>query len=92
MGGEQVGLQGGPADSRAGAAVGGRAGLRGVDLAKQVAVPVKEGAVDGGGAGDRGDADLGAVGDGTADRGDDALPEAPTAAATAKLSPPARPA
>jgi hypothetical protein len=63
VGDEQVRLQGGPGDGRAAAAVGGRAGLGGVDLAEQVAVPVEECAVDGGGAGDGGDADLGAVGD-----------------------------
>ena len=45
VGGEQVRLQGGPGDGRAGA-VGGRAGLGRVDLAEQVAVPVKERAVD----------------------------------------------
>jgi len=48
VGGKQVRLQSGPADGRAGAAAGGRAGLRGVDLAEQVAVPVEESAVDGG--------------------------------------------
>ena len=48
VGGKQVRLQRGPADGRAGAAAGGRAGLRGVDLAEQVAVPVEESAVDGG--------------------------------------------
>ena len=47
VGGEQVSLQGGRGDGRAGAAVRGRAGLGGVDLAEQVAVPVEERAVDG---------------------------------------------
>ena len=46
-GGEQVSLQGGPGNGRAGAAAVGRAGLGGVDLAEQVAVPVQEGAVHG---------------------------------------------
>ena len=40
--GEQVGLQRGPGDSGTGAAVGGRFGLKGVDLLQQVAVPVDE--------------------------------------------------
>jgi hypothetical protein len=44
-----------------------------VDLAEQVLVAVEEGAVDGRGAGDGRDADLGAVGSGLAERGDDAL-------------------
>ena len=43
---------------------GRRGGFERVDLAEQVAVPVEEGAVHGGGAGDGGDADLGAVGGG----------------------------
>ena len=42
----------------------------------QVAVPVEEGPVHGGGAGDAGHGDLGAVGGGTVDCGDDALPAA----------------
>jgi hypothetical protein len=42
-----------------------------VDLLEQVAVPVEEGAVDCCGAGDAGDADLGAVAGGLVDRGDD---------------------
>ena len=47
MGGEQVGLQRGGGDGRAGgAAAGGRGGLEGMDLAEQVAVPVEEAAVD----------------------------------------------
>ena len=53
VGGEQVGLQGcaadgGPAVSRRGR----RGGFGRVDLLQQVAVPVEEGAVDAGGAGD----------------------------------------
>ena len=65
VGGEQVGLQRGPGDGRPGCvARGWRGGFQGVDLAEQVAVPVEEAAVDGCGAGDRGDADLGAVGGG----------------------------
>ena len=48
-------------------------GLEGVDLVEQVAVPVKEAAVDAG-AGDAGCADLGAVGGGAAQYGDDTLP------------------
>jgi hypothetical protein len=44
-----------------------------VDLLEQVAVPVEEGAVDGGGAGDAGDADLGSRGCGLVDGGDDPL-------------------
>jgi hypothetical protein len=39
VGGEQVGLQRCPGDGRAGGAGSGRAGLGGVDLAEQVAVP-----------------------------------------------------
>ena len=48
VGGEQVGLQRCPGDGRAGGAAGERAGLGGVDLVEQVAVPVEERAVDGG--------------------------------------------
>ena len=74
VGGEQVGLQGGPGDGGPGAAAGGRRpGFEGVDLLEQVAVPVEEGAVHRGGAGDAGHADLGAVGGGPVERGDDAL-------------------
>jgi hypothetical protein len=47
-----------------------------VDLAEQIAVPVEERAVDRGGAGDGGHAELGAVGGGAVDRSDDALPSA----------------
>ena len=54
----------------------GGAASRAWILLEQVAVPVEEGAVDGGGAGDAGDADLGAVGGGAVERGDDALPAA----------------
>ena len=52
-----------------------RAGLasRAWILLEQVAVPVEEGAVHRGGAGDAGHADLGAVGGGAVERGDDAL-------------------
>ena len=51
-GGEQAGVQRRPGDGRAGAAAGrGRAGLGGVDLAEQVALPVQERAVHGRGAG-----------------------------------------
>ncbi len=72
--GEQVGLQGGPGDGRAGFSAGHwRSGFECVDLAEQVAVPVEEAAVDGCGAADAGDADLGAVGCGFAERGDDTL-------------------
>jgi hypothetical protein len=53
MGGEQVGLQRGPGDGRAGSVAGGRrGGFECVDLGEQVAVPVEEAAVDGCGAGD----------------------------------------
>ena len=51
----------------------GWVGFQRVDLLEQVAVPVEEGAVDAGGAGDPGHADLGAVGGGAVERGDDAL-------------------
>jgi hypothetical protein len=47
-GGEQVGLQGGPADGRAGAGCVRRLCLQGVELPEQVAVPVEERAVDSG--------------------------------------------
>ena len=74
VGGEQVGLQRCPGDGRAGSFAGGRrGGFERVDLAEQVAVPVEEGAVYGCGTGDGRDADLGAVGGGLAERGDDAL-------------------
>jgi hypothetical protein len=46
VGGEQVSLQGGRGDGRAGAGAGGQADLGGVDLAEQVAVPVEERPVD----------------------------------------------
>src|ERR1035441_10379973 len=60
VGGEEIGLQGRAGDARAGGSCsGGRGGYEGVDFLQQVAVPVEEGAVDGGGAGDAGDADLG---------------------------------
>src|SRR6266487_434915 len=73
-GSEQVRLQGGPGHGRADSVAGGwRGGFSCVDLAEQVAVPVKKGPVDGCGAGDGRDADLGAVGGGLAERGDDAL-------------------
>jgi hypothetical protein len=48
-------------------------GFGGVELFEQVAVAVEEAAVHCGGAGDAGDADLGAVAAGLVDRGDDAL-------------------
>ena len=78
VGGEQVGLQRGAGDARPGGVVadGGRGGLQGVDLAKKVAVPVEEAAVDPGGAGDAGGGDLGAVAAGAVERCDDALPAA----------------
>jgi len=76
-GGEQVGLQGGAGHGRAGGVPGGRrGGFEGVDLLEQVTVPVEEAAVDSGGAGDAGGADLGAVGGGAAQDGDDPLPAA----------------
>ena len=55
---------------------GGVASRGGVDLLEQVAVPVEEAAVDPGGAGDAGGADLGAVCVGAAQDGDDPLPAA----------------
>src|SRR5258708_31591016 len=76
MRGEQVGLQGGGGDGWTGGAGGGRGGFEGVNLAEQVAVPVKEGPVHGGGAGDAGHGDLGAVRGGAVERYDDALPAA----------------
>src|SRR5450759_3713636 len=73
-GGEQVDLQRGPGDRRGEpVAGGGRGGLEGVDLREQVAVAVEEAAVDPGGAGDLGDADLGPVGAGAVECGDDAV-------------------
>ncbi|HUZ54193.1 MAG TPA: hypothetical protein VMU94_16915 [Streptosporangiaceae bacterium] len=52
-GGEQVGLQRGPGDGRAGSVASGwRGGFECVDLAEQVTVPVGEAAVDDCGAGD----------------------------------------
>src|SRR5450756_1749028 len=71
--GEQVCLQRGSGHCRAGAVAGDRFGLEGVDLLQQVAVPVKEGAVDSGCASDPGPTDLGAVGGGAVECGDDAL-------------------
>ena len=74
VGGEQVSLQRCPGHGRAGSFAGGRrGGFERVDLAEQVAVPVEEGAVHGCGTGDGRDADLGAVGGGLVERGDDAL-------------------
>ena len=64
LGGEQVGLQGGAGDRGPAAGGVGWLGFGGVDLFEQVAVAVEEGAVDPGGAGDAGDADLFAAGDG----------------------------
>jgi hypothetical protein len=53
VGGEQVGLQRGSGDHRAGVlAGGGRLGGEGVDFFEQVAVSVEKAAVDPGGAGD----------------------------------------
>ena len=75
VGGEQVGLQRGAGDGRAGGAAGGGQGsFESVDLAEQVAVPVEEGPVHGGSAGDPGHGDLGAVVEGLVECGDDALP------------------
>jgi hypothetical protein len=54
-------------------------GVRGVDLAEQVAVAVEEGAVDAGCAGDRGDAEVVAAVGGVVEGLDDALPPARTA-------------
>ena len=72
--GEQVGLQGGSGDGRAGAVAGGGwFGVGGVDLLEQVAVSVEEAAVDPCCAGGGGHADPGAVGDGALQRGQDAL-------------------
>jgi hypothetical protein len=63
--GEEVGLQGGSGDRRAGAVTGsGWLGVGGVDLLEQVAVSVEEAAVDAGRAGGGGHADPGAIGDG----------------------------
>src|SRR5258708_17475952 len=93
MRGEQVGLQGGGGDGWTGGAGGGRGGFEGVDLAEQVAVPVKEGPVHGGGAGDAGHGDLGAVRGGAVERCDDALPAACgvcLASFPHRLGPPAR--
>ena len=59
----------GPAVSR-----GRRGGFGRVDLLQQVAVPVEEGAVDAGGAGDARCADLGAAGGRAVEGGQDALP------------------
>jgi hypothetical protein len=58
VGGEQAGLQRGPGNGRPGCRPGGWQGLAGVDLGQQVAVPVEEGAVHPGPAGDRRHADL----------------------------------
>src|SRR5260370_16101830 len=75
MGGEQVGLQGGAGDGRAGGAAGGGQGrVESVDVAEQVAVPVEEGPVHGGSAGDARHGDLGAVAEGVVECGDEALP------------------
>lgn len=72
--GEQVSPQRGAGDCRAWFPVcRGRGGLQRVDLLEQVAVPVEEGAVDAGGAGDAGGADLGSRGCGLVDGGDDPL-------------------
>jgi hypothetical protein len=57
-GGQQAGLQRGPGNGRPASRLGGWLGLAGVDLLKQVAVPVEEGAVHPGLPGDRGHADL----------------------------------
>ena len=73
VGGEQVGLQRGSGDRRAGVFAGGWFGGQGVDLLEQVAVAVEEAAVHRGGAGDRGHPDLGACSDGIVERGDNAL-------------------
>jgi len=74
VGGEQVGLQRGACDSRAGFAGGcGRDGFKSVDPGEQVTVAVKEGAVHCRGAGDARHADLGAAGVSAVERGDDTL-------------------
>ena len=71
---EQVSLQRGAGDCRALLPVcRGRGGLQCMDLLEQVAVPVEEGAIDTGGAGDAGGADLGSRGCGLVDGGDDPL-------------------
>jgi hypothetical protein len=57
----EVGLQRDPAD-RQRAGFGRRTALGRMDLVEKVAVPVEERAVNAGGAGDRGDADLGVSG------------------------------
>jgi hypothetical protein len=74
VGCEQVGLQRGAGDGRAGS--GGRSrrdGFKSVDLGEQVAVAVKEGAVHCRCAGDARDAYLGAVCVSAVERGDDTL-------------------
>ena len=58
LGGEQIGLQGGAADGMPGAGRAGWLGFGSVELFEQVAVPVKEGAVDAGAASDAADADF----------------------------------
>ena len=72
---EQVGLQRGSADGRAGAAAGARR-LRfgGVDLFEEVSVSVEEGAVDAGALCDAADGDLLAGGGRVVERFQDALP------------------
>ena len=77
VGGEQVGLQRGAGDRVSGPVAGdGRDGVAGVDLREQVAVAVEEAAVHAGGAGDLGDADLGALGAGVFEGGGDPLASA----------------
>jgi hypothetical protein len=71
LGVEEVGFQGRVAGGGA-CSRGRRLGLGCLDLFEQVAVPVEEGAVDGGGAGDAGDADFLPGGGCGADRRGDA--------------------
>ena len=71
--GEQVRLQRGSGDGRTSAVARGRFGLEGVDLLQQVAVPVEERPVDPGVASDTRCTDLGTLGGGAIERGDDTL-------------------
>ena len=73
MGGEQVGLQRRAGDGGPAVPVAGGGALRERGLAEQVAVPVEEGPVHGGSAGDARYGDLGAVVVGAVECGNDAL-------------------
>ncbi|WP_433711047.1 hypothetical protein ACQP2U_33005 [Nocardia sp. CA-084685] len=76
VGGEQVRLQRGAGDRRPGVVTDRWICLQRMDFLQAVAVPVEEGAVDSGGARDRGRADLLAVGRGPVEPGQDALASA----------------